>query len=291
MARPLRIEFPGAVYHVASRGNGRQRVFLDDGDREAFLDAVEKGASRYRFIVHAYCLMDNHYHLVIETPGANLSLGMQRINGAYTQGFNRRHGACGHLFQGRFKAVLVERESHLLEVCRYVVLNPVRAKRVKRAGDWAWSSYRATAGEAPCPGYLSVTWVLSRFHRERARAKLLYKRFVAQGLRKKGSPFEAVAAQMVLGTPEYVEKLRDRTEASREVREHPRFQRSAGRPPVEKIVGKRGAVGRAVLAKQVREAHTVHGYTLAEIANHIGVHYATAGRLLKLANDDAQSDC
>ena len=288
MARPLRIEFPGAVYHVASRGNARQSVFLDDRDREAFLEAVEAGVSRYGFILHAYCLMDNHYHLVVETPRANLSLGMQRINGAYTQGFNRRHGSCGHLFQGRFKAVLVQRESHLLEVCRYVVLNPVRAKRVKRVGDWAWSSYGATAGEVPCPAYLSVSWVLSQFHRERARGKGLYKRFVAQGLRRKGSPFDAVAAQMVLGTAEFVEELRDLTGTKRDAREHPRFQRIAARPPIEKIVGRRKAIGRAVLAKQVREAHTVHGYTLAEIANHLGVHYATAGRLLKLADDDAK---
>ncbi len=287
MARPLRIEFPGAVYHVASRGNARQRVFLDERDRAAFLEAVAAGASRYGFIIHAYCLMDNHYHLLVETPKANLSLGMQRINGEYTQGFNRRHRRCGHLFQGRFKAVLVQKESYLLEVCRYVVLNPVRAKMVERAGDWWWSSYRATAGEVKRPPYLSTTWVLSQFHREKAKAQRLYRRYVAQGLRQKESPFGRVAAQMVLGTAEFVEAWREKAEARREVKEHQRFQRVAGRPPVGEIVDRKKADGKAGLAAQVREAHVIHGYTLALIAKHLGVHYATAGRLLKLAERDA----
>lgn len=287
MARPLRIEYSGAVYHVASRGNARQRVFLDDEDREAFLEAVAAGVSRYGFVIHAYCLMDNHYHLVIETPKANLSLGMQRINGEYTQRFNRRHGRCGHLFQGRFKAVLVQKESHLLEVCRYVVLNPVRAGMVSHAGDWAWSSYRATGGDRACPGYLTASWVLAQFHRDRPRARRLYKRFVAQGLKKKGSPFEEVAAQMVLGTAEYVDELAEKAEAKRNMKEHPRFQRMVARPALEKIVSQGGTEARSVLAKQVRAAHVVHGYTLSEIAKHLGVHYATAGRLLKVEMDNA----
>ncbi|MGC8763986.1 MAG: REP-associated tyrosine transposase [Acidobacteriota bacterium] len=288
MARPLRIEYPGAVYHVSSRGNARQRVFLGDVDRVAFLEAVASGVARYGFIIHAYCLMDNHYHLLVETPNANLSLGMQRINGEYTQGFNRRHRRCGHLFQGRFKAVLVQKESHLLEVCRYVVLNPVRAKMVKRVGEWAWSSYKATAGEVKCPPYLSTSWVLSQFHREKAIAQRLYRRYVAQGLREKESPFARVAAQMVLGTAEFVDEWREKAQAKREVQEHPRFQRMAARPALEKIVSRESVGGRVGLAKQVRDAHVVHGYTLAEIAKHLGVHYATAGRLLKLAMNDAK---
>jgi len=232
--------------------------------------------------------MDNHYHLVIETPKANLSLGMQRINGDYTQGFNRRHGRCGHLFKGRFKAVLVQKESHLLEVCRYVVLNPVRANMVKRVGDWAWSSYGAMVGEGTCPAFLSTSWVLAQFYRERARARRLYKRLVAQGMRRKGSPFEEVAAQMALGTAEFIEELREKTEGKRDVQEHPRFQRMAARPALEKILSRERPGGRVGLAKQVREAHVSYGYTLAEIAKYLGIHYSTAGRLLKLANDNAK---
>ena len=140
MARPLRIEFPGAVYHVTSRGNERKAIFRDDQDRKTFLDTLKDVTRRYNWLCHAYCLMDNHYHLLIDTPNGNLSIGMRQLNGVYTQGFNKRHGRVGHLFQGRFKAVLVQKDNHLLEACRYVVLNPVRAERVQRPEEWIWSS-------------------------------------------------------------------------------------------------------------------------------------------------------
>ena len=126
MARPLRLEFPGAIYHLTSRGNARHKVFFTDADRELFLNTLTRVVRRYDWVCHAYCLMANHYHLLVETPKANLSIGMRQLNGIYTQSFNRRHNRTGHLFQGRFKAILVERESHLLELCRYIVLNPTR---------------------------------------------------------------------------------------------------------------------------------------------------------------------
>ena len=125
MARPLRIEFPGAVYHVTSRGNERKAIFRDDQDRKRFLEALADVTLRYNWLCHAYCLIGNHYPLLIDTTDGNLSIGMRQLNGVYTQRFNKRHGRVGHLFQGRFKAVLVQKDSHLLEACRYVVLNPV----------------------------------------------------------------------------------------------------------------------------------------------------------------------
>jgi putative transposase len=128
MARPLRLEFAGAIYHLTSRGNAREKVFFSDADRELFLSTLAGVVSRYGWICPAYCLMANHYHLLIETPRANLSNGMRQPNGIYTQRFNRRHNRVGHLFQGRFKAIVVERESHLLELCRYIFLNPLRVK-------------------------------------------------------------------------------------------------------------------------------------------------------------------
>ena len=142
MARPLRIEFPGALYHVTSRGNARQRVFRDDEDRETFLATLAWVVARFRWRCHAYCLMDNHIHLLIDTPQPNLSRGMRQLNGVYTQRFNRRHRRVGHLFQGRFQAILVEKEGYLLELARYIVLNPVRAKMVKTPERYPWSSYR-----------------------------------------------------------------------------------------------------------------------------------------------------
>jgi putative transposase len=127
MSRPLRIEYPGALYHLTSRGNARQDIFLDDTDRAVFLDVLASVIERHGWHLYAYCLMGNHYHLLAETPHSNLSRGMRWLNGVYTQRFNRRHERVGHILQGRFKAILAERESYLLELSRYTVLNPVRA--------------------------------------------------------------------------------------------------------------------------------------------------------------------
>jgi len=146
MARPLRVEFDGALSHVTSRGNARADIFADEQDRQAFLETLGKVVQRFHWLCHAYCLMDNHDHVVLETPEGNLSKGMRQLNGMYTQAYNRRHRRVGHLLQGRCKAILIQQESHLLEVCRYVVLNPVRAQAVQSAKQWRWSGYRATAG-------------------------------------------------------------------------------------------------------------------------------------------------
>jgi REP element-mobilizing transposase RayT len=156
MARPLRIEFPGAVYHVTSRGDRREPIFVDDEDRRALLEVVGQALSRFDAQMLAYCLMGNHYHFVLHTRRANLSMLMRHVNGVYTQAFNRRHGKVGHLFQGRFKAILVDRDAYLLEVCRYVELNPVRARSVRQPEAWPWSSYRAHVGLAEAPQWLDV---------------------------------------------------------------------------------------------------------------------------------------
>ena len=131
MARPLRIEYSGAIYHVTTRGNERSRIFRSDNDHNLFLMILQKVTERFHWLCHVYCLMDNHYHLVVETPEGNLSAGMRQLNGVYTQASNRINGRVGHIFQGRFSAMLVQKETHLMEACRYVVLNPVRAKVAK----------------------------------------------------------------------------------------------------------------------------------------------------------------
>ena len=143
MARPLRIEFADAFYHITSRGDRREAIYEDDEDRKAFLNILAEVVARYNWICHAFCLMTNHYHLLIETVDGNLSQGMRQLNGVYTQASNRRHRRVGHLFQGRFKGILVDKEAYLLELSRYVVLNPVRAGMVESPEQWPWSSYRA----------------------------------------------------------------------------------------------------------------------------------------------------
>src|SRR5678810_1257204 len=178
MARPLRLELSGAIYHLTARGNARQKIFFSDADRQLFMDTLTGVVSRYGWICHAYCLMANHYHLLVETPKPNLSLGMRQLNGIYTQAFNRRHRRVGHLFQGRFKGILVQKDSHFLEVCRYVVLNPVRAKLVKHPGQWVWSSYRATAGQSSISLCLTVDEILGHFGQRQGASQKKYRNYV-----------------------------------------------------------------------------------------------------------------
>lgn len=208
MARPLRIEFPGAVYHVTSRGNERKEIFKDDRDRKMFLDTLEDVILRYNWLCHAYCLMENHYHLLIETPDGNLSIGMRQLNGIYTQRFNKRYDRVGHLFQGRFKAVLVEKDSHLLEACRYVVLNPVRVERVQKPEEWVWSSYRATVGCTKPHPCLVMGWILGQFGSERKMAEAGYRRFIRDGIGGV-SIWNSVRAQSVFGGDDFIESLSD----------------------------------------------------------------------------------
>ena len=231
MARPLRIEFPGALYHVTARGNARQAIFLDDQDRRRFLDVLARVVSRFHLVLHAYCLMDNHFHLVVETPEANLSKAMRQLNGVYTQAFNRRHGRVGHVLQGRFQAIVVDRDSYLLQLCRYVVLNPVRARRTRQPDTYPWSSYRATGGLVPAPPFLTVDWLLSQFGRQRLPAQRKYRAFVAEGMGE-DSPWEHVQGQVLLGSERFVERLRPRLQEKRALKEIPRHQRFAARPPL-----------------------------------------------------------
>ena len=180
MPRPLRVRPPGGIFHITSRGNRRQHIFLEDADRERFLALLEMVIRRYAWICHAYCMMDNHVHLLIETPQENLSEGMQQLLGQYAQAFNRHHDFDGHLFQGRFKSTLVQSNWHLLELARYIVLNPVRAGMRGTAGDWAWSSYRAAAGEIRAPRFLTLDWLLGQFGRDLESARVSFTRFVLE---------------------------------------------------------------------------------------------------------------
>jgi len=157
MHRPPRLEFANALYHVTSRGARREAIFHDESDRACLLALLAGALKTCEAHLFAYCLMGNHYHLVVRTPKANLSALMHRVNGTYSATFNRRHGIRGSLFEARFKALLVDRDAYLLQVCRYVDLNPVRAGLVQSPGEWRWSSYRAHVGRVAVPGWLATT--------------------------------------------------------------------------------------------------------------------------------------
>ena len=213
MARPLRLEFTGALYHVTSRGDGREDIYLSDKDRLAWLETLGQVCTRFNWVCHAYCQMTNHYHIVIETPDANLSKGMRQLNGVYTQLFNRSHARVGHVFQGRFKAILVEKDSYLLELARYVVLNPLRAKMVRRLEQWPWSSFAATCGRVQKPDWLQTDYLLSQFAAQRARAITKYVAFVYEG---KGldSVWAHLQGQMYLGSESFIKRCKQKLKKS-----------------------------------------------------------------------------
>jgi putative transposase len=273
MTRPLRLEYPGAVYHVTSRGNARQPIVTDDRDRTLFLERLAHVIDRFGWRCHAYCVMENHYHLLIETPKPNLSQGMRQLNGTYTQAVNRRHQRVGHLFQGRFTAILVEKEAHLLELCRYVVLNPVRAKMVSHPRLWGWSSYRDTVGERPVPTWLTTDWILGQFGSRQQEAQVRYREFVADG-RNGLRPWDQLKGQIYLGSETFI----TRHQPDRMIRDIPRRQTQASRPSLQELFQRRRHE-----VQLIAVAYRQYGYRLREIADQLGVHTVTVSRRLKQA--------
>jgi len=253
MSRPLRIEYAGAVYHVTSPGNEKKPVFKDDHDREVFLNTLQHVNKRYNWICPAYCLMTNHYHLLIETPEGNLSLGMRQLNGVYTQLFNKHHGRNGHLYQGRYMAILIQKDSHLLEVCRYVVLNPVRARMVETPDAWKWSSYLAAAGKAQPHSCLTTEWVLGQFSGKRGKAESEYRQFVKWGIGEK-TIRTSVRGQALLGEDDFVDTLADHLRKKRDIPEIPRSQRYSTRPGLSKLLPESISADRRKLKKKLVEA-------------------------------------
>ena len=281
MARPIRLEFAGALYHVTARGDRREAIYEDDADREQFLSLLGDVVALFNWRCHAYCLMTNHYHLVVETPDANLSKGMRQLNGVFTQWSNRRHRRSGHLFQGRFKAVLVDADSYLLELTRYVVLNPVRAHMVKSAGDWPWSSYRATIGEADAPAWLETDGLLAQFGHRRSRAVAAYERFIDEGV-DVDSIWRYLNRQAFLGDDAFVAKAHKRASLRADDLNIPRAQR---RPPAPSLK----AIAKAHPDRNdaIRAAWATGEYSYAQIAEHFGVYFTTVGRIVRSGRQSA----
>lgn len=284
MARPLRIEFPGAVYHVTSRGDRREDIFADDEDRHALLEVIGRALSRFDSETLAYCLMGNHYHFVLHTRQANLSALMRQINGVYTQTFNRRHDKVGHLFQGRFKAILVDREAYLLEVCRYVELNPVRAGMVKKPQAWAWSSYRAHVGLEAAPQWLDTDglhgYLLGRAVRnaaDRRRAVARYADLVAcaPDVRLWDG---ALRQQIYLGEEAFVERMQALAEPhNRTDRDIPRAQRRTARSLAQWLKAC------ATREEALYRAHTESAISMSAMARELGLSVSRVSRLIARA--------
>ena len=275
--RPLRIQFPYATYHITVRGNRKNTIFFDDEDRRMFLKILARTVESHNWICHAYCLMNNHFHLAIETPDGNLSKVMRDLNGMYTQVTNKRHGLVGHLFQGRFSSFLIEQDKYFLEVVRYIVLNPIRANLVKKPEEWIWSSYSATAGYADRPTWLTTKWIYNYFSNDLNRARESYRKFVDEGIGGE-SPFNQIKEGNILGSQQF----KDETEAKHEsiffIKEIKKADRIIGRPELAECFEN---INNDISMRNVaiRIAHFRCGYPLAEIARFIGLTPAAVGKI------------
>lgn len=278
MTRPLRLEFPNALYHVTSRGDRREAIFEDDDDRVRFLEVLGAVVLDHNWLCHGYCLMDNHYHLIIETPDGNLSKGMRQLNGVYTQASNRRHGRSGHLFQGRYKAILVDKDHYLLELSRYVVLNPLRAKgMVKRLEDWPWSSYPAMVGSAPKPEWLTADWLLSLFGKQRRIAMERYRQFVIEGVQHQPEIWSNLKGQIYLGDKSFVAEMQKRIGKEKDDLNIPKQQKRPIAKPLSEIVAQHKDRKTAIIAAY----KTGGAYSQREIGAFYQLHPTTIGVIVR----------
>jgi putative transposase len=278
MGRPLRIEYPGAYYHVTSRGNEKKDVFRSQKDREKFLSYLESATERYGAAVHAYCLMSNHYHLLVETPEGNLSQIMRHINGAYTNYFNTKRQRTGHLFQGRYKAILVEKDAYALELSRYIHLNPVKAGMVEMPGEYRWSSYRSYIGQAARPEWLKITEQLGQFNGAEKVKQDSYRSFVEAIIGEdEQSPLTAALGTAILGSHEFIAGIEESYLAEKHADpDIPDMRKITCRWSLEEIVE---TVKAATIDQESRLAkklsiflcHRYSGARLKEIGNLFGI--------------------
>lgn len=210
MARPLRVEYSGAVYHIINRGNAGEKIYRSSRDREKFLYYLKKAVERFSIKIHTYCLMGNHFHILLETQHPNLSKSVQWINASYAGYFNRKYKRNGHLFQGRFKSILVEADTYLKQLSRYIHLNPVRAGLVDQPTNYDWSSYKAFIGKEIAPKWLETNWLLSQFGRKRKEAISHYKGFVETvDAKKLQNPEKELTGGFILGTPDFINWVKE----------------------------------------------------------------------------------
>ena len=238
MPRPLRVEYPDAYYHVINRGNYQEKIYLNDLDKEKFIEYLEKAAERFSVIFHGYCLMSNHYHLLIQTPDSNLSRAMQWINVSYATYFNRKRDRHGHLFQGRFKAILIDADEYLKHLSRYIHLNPVRAKMVSAPSDYQWSSYRAFIGKQKTAQFLETDWLLSTFGKNRKQARQSYKDFVEKvDAKTLEDPGVQISEGFLLGDTNFIKWVKETFLSDRDDQEEiPQLKKLKPRIAIEDVV-------------------------------------------------------
>lgn len=275
MSRPLRIELAGGIYYVTARGDRHEDIFENDDDRVEWLALLGRVCERFNWRIHAYCLMSNQYHFVVETIEGNLSKGMRQLNGVYTQSFNRQHNRVGHVFQGRFKAILVEKEAYLLALSCYVVAYPIRERMVKNIEDWKWSNYLAFCGLQDQQEWLEADWLLDQFSKYRAVAIKHYRNFVDEGF---GQPsiWANLQKQIYLGTDQFVDAMLDELrKQSISISDVPRLQISATSKPLLEYAQKYSDRNLAICA-----AFSSGSYTMKEIGEYFNLHYTSISRII-----------
>ena len=296
MARPVRITYPGAFYHVTSRGNEQKDVFKSQRDREKFLEYLASATERYGAVIHAYCLLSNHYHLLLETPGGNLLQIMRHINGAYTTYFNVKRKRAGHLFQGRFKAILVEADEYAMELSRYIHLNPVRAGMVTRPEEYRWSSYNNFIGQGTATSWLRVETILNYFSKDTKEAKQKYRSFVEDLLGKEyESPFKNTFGTAVLGTDRFIELVTSEYLSKKEIdRAVPGIRQFKSSPVPEEILKAVTTImgGNEKLARQIGMylCHKFSGKKLREIGNLFNVGETAIAEAHRLLSRKMETD-
>jgi putative transposase len=288
MARPLRIQFPGAWYHMMNRGASRQRIFLNENDRKDFLNLLGETSDMFTIQIHAYCLLDNHYHLLIHTPQGNISRSMRHLNGVYTQRFNRKHGTDGSIFRGRFKAILIDADSYLLEVTRYIHLNPVRANIVGTPEQYPWSSHNAYLEKPQSLSWLLRDEVLGRFGEKLNQSIKSYREFIQAGIPSDIEEFYTMKRRpIILGAERFKDWVRTKLissgEEDYEIPEAKGLHSSISANHVIDIIMKSYKVGKETLERVHRgkwnEPRDVAiylcrkecGLTLKEIATKLGI--------------------
>ena len=276
MARQLRISYPGASYHITSRGNERKDIFKSPKDRQRFLSYLGSASIRYGALIHSYCLMDNHYHLLIETPVGNLSQIMQHINGGYAAYFNVKHHRSGHLFQGRYRAIVVDVDEYAQQLSRYIHLNPVRAGIVDKPERYPWSSYLYFIGNKKAPEWLVMDFILSYFGKKVSEAKKGYREFVDAMLGQKySSPLDDVVNSTILGCVHFVKEIRDKyLKGKKTDRNLPALRALSDRPAIEKIEEEvERVLGADKALSRKAKLYLCHRYS-GRILREIGTHFA-----------------
>jgi REP element-mobilizing transposase RayT len=258
------------------RGVRKTLIFIDDTDRRTFLKILAVAIERYACLCFTYCLMGNHYHLVIQSPRNNISCFMQYIGGRYGRYFNRRHGYTGHVYEGRFDSPVIEGGPHLGNAIAYVARNPVKAKLVKNAADWKWSSYRAIAGMCACPKFLTVDWLGDVFPAKDIAAS---RRLFSTAVHTDDDQIELEDA-LVHGSIEFRKHAREVIGATLYQARLPRCLRAVARPPLPELFA---GIKKPERRHRIIRAHVVHGYLLTEIARYLELHPTTISRILNRA--------